>query len=1199
MVPSNLHSLDSLFPQQSNSGKSYPAVTSITGIRSSAAALTAVQIIKTLQRPALCIVPSEPQAQVLSQDLNLFSELPVFHYPAHEIPPYTPLSPDPQTVSNRISALYQVITTNQPFVMIASAESLLRRIVPKQTITRLAELVITGEETDPAELTTSLIEAGYEQMSLVQNAGEFSIRGGIFDIFPTGSELPIRLDFFGDTIESIRSFDPLTQRSVQEIEECEIIPANDILFPKLLAEKKELLARIEYFSNSMHWNKDEQEVLTEKISQNIQFPGIEFFLPLFSEKLVSPLSYLPDNSKVFIFEPLEVKKSISLTWERIEANYSESQKVQTIALPPDSLFVNKNEFYQELESYFPIIFNEFQETKLDAIGSTPLKNSEEIDLHPAVSLKNKELSRHTISIKSTNHKLIKQNIELQRRKDGLLRPLSAYLTQWLDQGDHIHFACRSSKHAANIAEMLGNYHLTSRIFDSVITELRPSENHISIYCRPLSEGFDLPEEKLHFLSETELFGDKRIAPRQKKRQANESPTISFEELNNGDIVVHSDNGLGIYRGIITLTLSGLTNDFLQINYKGNDKLYVPIDRINSVTKYNGLSDRKPAISRLGSKTWINTKKKVKKAVWDVAQNLLTLYARRKLEKGRVFKAPDSMYHELEESFPYDETPGQMKAINEVIDDLTSERPMDRLVCGDVGFGKTEVAIRAAFKVAVDGKQVAILVPTTVLAEQHAQTFNDRLASFPVRIECLNRFKSASEQKTIVKDINNGRVDIIIGTHRILSKDIDFSNLGLLIIDEEHRFGVSHKEKLKIIKSKVEVLTLTATPIPRTLQMSLLGVRDLSVISSPPRHRQSIKTFVAKYDDLVIKEAVIRELQRGGQVFLIHNRVNSIHEVAAKVQKMVPEARVAVAHGQMPGKILEEIMVSFVTKQVNVLICTTIVESGLDIPNANTIIINRADRLGLADIYQLRGRVGRSSEQAYAYLLVPSLEDLSKDAKQRLRALMEYNELGGGFKLALSDLQIRGGGNILGESQSGTIAAIGYDLYLDLLQRTVDDLKRRGHQGLPLSEDDCPEPEINLTVSAFLANSYIPDPDQRYIAYKRITSVTDKGSLLDMRDEFIDRYGKLPDEGENLFAIIGLKELLKRLKITKLEQGPNALVFSFHQSTPITPAQILHYIKKAKGKARMTPDSKLVVKHNLSKPMKIFAEIENILRAIKA
>jgi len=803
-----------------------------------------------------------------------------------------------------------------------------------------------------------------------------------------------------------------------------------------------------------------------------------------------------------------------------------------------------------------------------------------------------------ITIRCGNHTLIKQHLELQRQKFGLLAPLTVYLREWLTNGEQVHIACRSERHAAQLGQMLGGHDLPVTLASGPALEFKAGQG-ITLHPFPLSAGFDLLDEKIHLLSEVELFGEKRLS-RAKKRKAKEGaePGVSFEELKLGDIVVHRDHGLAVYDGINAIKIGEVANDFLLLSYKEGDKLYVPVDRINTITKYNGLTDKAPVLSRLGTKAWSVTKKKVQEAVWKVAQHLLTLYAKRQVVTGTAFSRPDSLYQELEESFPFDETPGQAKAITEVLDDLTNEQCMDRLVCGDVGFGKTEVAIRAAFKVAADGFQVAVLVPTTVLAEQHAATFRERLQGFPVTVECLNRFRSTSEQKDITKKLAAGRIDIVIGTHRLLSKDVVFKRLGLLIIDEEHRFGVTHKERLKLLRTGIDVLTLTATPIPRTLQMSLLGVRDLSVINTPPVNRQSVKTFIAKYSDLVIKEAIIRELQRGGQVFLVHNRVHSIHDLAFKVQKLVPEARIAVAHGQMQGKILEEIMVSFVRKEVNVLICTTIIESGLDIPNANTIIINRADRMGLAEIYQLRGRVGRSKEQAYAYLLVPSLDLLSKDAKQRLRALMDYNELGGGFKLALSDLQIRGGGNILGESQSGTIAAVGYDLYLDLLQRTVEDLKRHGEAG----EEGPPEgmeidPEINLRLSASIPAEYIPDLDQRYIAYRRIASVTSEEEASDLMAEFTDRYGQLPGAAINLFSIITLKLALKKQRIVKLEEAPSALVFTFAGATPASPERVLLYVEHHKKTARLTPDGRLVVKIPTASTEPVFETVRKIVRCL--
>ena len=1174
-----------------------PALT-LSGLKPSATAFLAAQAIAKIKKPILLVAASEAQANQLAQDLALFTTAPVHYYPGYEIPPYTPLSPDPQTTAQRLSALYKIKTGVAPYIMVASCEALLRKVLPDTKLTGLAELLISGEEVDPDDLARRLIDAGYEAMNLVQNAGEFSRRGGIMDIFPPGFDCPIRLDFFGDQVETMRLFDPISQRSIQHIQEAEIIPVSDILYPTDEAGKAALLARVAQIADELSWSRDEREVIYDKISHGLKFAGIEFFLPLFHDALSDPMACLPPGSLLFLLDPHQISRTIQLVWERIELNYQEARAVQSAIVPPDSIFLTANAFQDRLDGFRTIKLFDFEEVETGALRTIDTLDRPSTELIPPDdSLQNHGLAG-PLTIHCGNHTLIKQHLELQRQKFGLLAPLTVYLRDWLKAGDQVHIACRSERHAAQLGEMLSGHDLPITLASGPALRLSPSQT-INLYPYPLSAGFDLLDEKIHFLSEIELFGEKRLGQSKKKKStASAEPAVNFEELKIGDIVVHRDHGLAIYDGISNIRLGELANDFLLLTYKDEDKLYVPVDRINTISKYNGLTDKAPVLSRLGSKAWSITKKKVQEAVWKVAQHLLTLYARRKVITGTAFSRPDALFRELEESFPYDETAGQAKAINEVVNDLTGEQCMDRLVCGDVGFGKTEVAIRAAFKVAADGYQVAILVPTTVLAEQHAATFKERLQGFPVTIDCLNRFRTNSEQKQILKNLADGRVDIIIGTHRILSKDVSFKRLGLLIIDEEHRFGVSHKERLKMLRTGIDVLTLTATPIPRTLQMSLLGVRDLSVINTPPVNRQSVKTFIAKYSELVIKEAIIRELQRGGQVFLVHNRVHSIHDLAFKVQKLVPEAKIAVAHGQMPGKILEEIMVSFVRREVNCLICTTIIESGLDIPNANTIIINRADRMGLAEIYQLRGRVGRSKEQAYAYLLVPSLELLSKDAKQRLRALMDYNELGGGFKLALSDLQIRGGGNILGESQSGTIAAVGYDLYLDLLQRTVEDLKQHGELG-----DDGPsetneiDPEINLKVSAFIPAEYIPDLDQRYIAYRRIASIGSESESHDLQAEFTDRYGHLPPATLNLFEVVTLKLELKILRISKLEEAPSALVFSFVNNTPASPERILLLVEHRKKTMRLTPDSRLVVRIPTASTESIFQTVRKILHSL--
>ena len=1129
----------------------------LNGLQGGSYALIAAGIAAKTGQNLLFIAPSERQAELAAQNISLFSSLPVIHYPGFDIPPYTPLSPDQATVAERLHALYRLLTAESPVIFVASCESLLRRVMPKSKLGSAAELIIRNEDVAQEDLIRNLADLGYEHVSLVQGIGDFSVRGGIVDIFPPGFEAPVRLDFFGDTIESLRTFDPISQRSISELDEAVILPASNILFPAAASsEHVRLQSRFENEAELLNWPLEKLDALLEKIASGRRFPGIEFFLPLFygsQHDCPCPLEYLSENTVIFMAEPIEIQRSIDLSWERIQTNYHESTAAKTPALQPDTVFISPDNFAEGLRAFSQIKLFDFVESD--------------------------ESETKTIQFTSKNHLLLKQQVDMQRKQKGLLLPLATVMNEWFTKDEPVVMACRSPRHTAHLAEMLSHYDISAHIHDAPLElsflQQKKAASTILLLNQPLSEGFDLQLQQgyqLHVLSESELFGERRIGPRKKRRPATEDQ-LRFDELNQGDIVVHREHGLGIYQGLVTLTLKDFTNDFLEIHYQGEDKLYVPVDRLSAVSKYKGISDKKPKLDRLGTKTWINTKKKIKESVWQVAQDLLKLYAKREMQKGLAFSQPGELFQELEESFSFDETAGQFKAIAEVIEDLTSEKIMDRLICGDVGYGKTEVAVRAAFKAIEDGFQVAMLVPTTVLAEQHAKTFKERFTGFPVLVESINRFRTKAEQKKMLGNLKTGKLDIIIGTHRLLSKDVQFKKLGLLIVDEEHRFGVSHKEKIKRFKAEVNVLTLTATPIPRTLQLSLLGIRDLSVINTPPEQRRPIKTFVARYDDLVIKEAITRELQRGGQTFLVHNRVRSIGEMARKVEKLVPQARTALAHGQMPAKQLEEIMVRFVNKEIDVLVCTTIIESGLDISSANTIIITRADRLGLAEIHQLRGRVGRSSEQSYAYLLVPSLDGLAKEAKERLRALLDHSELGGGFKLAMNDLQIRGGGNILGVSQSGHIAAVGYDLYLELLQNTVSDLQRKDTPGEHI---ETVEPEINLRISAYIPEKYIIDTAQRYIAYRKIAGVDNREQLADLKEELRDRYGPLPGETQNLFEIMALKLRMKMYMIIRLEQGKDMLVFSFHDKTPVGPQKIIDLMGKTKNNIRFSPDARLIV-----------------------
>jgi len=1137
------------------------------------------------------IINDEDSVSITQQDLHLFTSKNILTYPGYEIPPYTPLSPDQQTTATRLSCLYQILENPSNFILVLSAEALMRRVMPKNILTHSVELVMTGEDCDSDQLIHSLVAMGYEQVSLVRGVGDFSVRGGIIDIYPppfletehTLRNGPIRLDFFGDTIESIRAFEPISQRSIADLSEALFLPVSDIIFDRSDSETEEkIIDSIKQLGQSQQCDLIQIKHIIDRVRRMSRFAGIEFFLPLFypSHEYGSAtlFDYLPDNTTLVFSDPEASHQTVQLVTERIEANFKAAVQNEVPVLEPEKIFLS------------------------------PERMAEKISLFPQMNVSDFSSNNdNSFAINCTSHQLIKQDISLQRRKRGVIAPLIDHISGWQNQGDRVFFCCRSEKHTKTLTQLLKKHHIPIRLIEPPLDLNGPIQgkdnNPLYLCTHPLSSGFTLVDENIHLLSEMELFGEMRIGSRKTVAYKKGAP-VTFSELNHGDIVVHRYHGLGKYLDICTLTLNTIKNDFMLIEYKDGDKLYLPVDRLHLVSRYEGISDRKPKIDKLGSRSFRTVKSKVKEEVWKITLELLDIYAKRELRLGKRFSPPDEMYQELEDSFPYDETPGQDKAITDTITDLTSDQPMDRLVCGDVGYGKTEVAVRGAFKVVEDGCQVAILVPTTVLAEQHSKTFRERLDEFGVNIACINRFRTSSQQNQIIGDLKQGKIDIIIGTHRLLSKDIVYKNLGLLIIDEEHRFGVSHKEKIKTIKSEVDILTLTATPIPRTLQMSLLGIRDLSVISSPPEHRRPVKTFVSRYDELVIKEAIIKEMHRGGQLFFVHNRVRSIQKVAATIQKLVPSARISVAHGQMKGKELEEVMVAFINKEIDVMVCTTIIESGLDIPSANTIIINRADQLGLAEIYQLRGRVGRSSLQSFAYLLVPSVDSLTKDSRQRLRALMDYNELGGGFKLAMSDLQIRGGGNLLGVSQSGHIAAIGYDLYLDLLQKTIADLKTRGANKDEKERDDDFDPEINLQISAYIPEKYIGDISSRYLFYRRISALSseDKATMEDLRDELIDRFGKLPKETMNLFSIVALKKELILLRIAKLEKGRNNLVFTLAEDTPVNPEKLMNFIqtesKARKGRsAKLTPDGKVILPLQLETDSDLFKIIPPILNQL--
>lgn len=1135
----------------------------ITGINPASAALFLARAAEVKSSSICCIFPSDEELASFSQDVAFFSPLPVFIFPSTDTPPYSDFVPDPATTSSRIATLYQLQEQQGTSLILCSVEACRKLLLPRRRLLEHCELIISGEETDREAFISGAIAAGYQQRDMVRREGEIALRGGIIDIYPPpwhpSGNGPLRLDFFGDTIESIRQFDLFSQRSLYEIKEAVILPVSEVLLPRNTTEQEKIIHRLELTALTETWDsrlvrRTQEQLTTQQPDQNLAN-----ILPIIygKESLSAFFDYLPTGTNFVLYDATNIIRRHHLITERISANFSEVVEHHKVVSPPVDLYLDTEQFDKAV--------NHNLLARLLRIPDPSQPQSYQLPCQ--------------------DHNLLKQEISISRKKEGLIAPLSARLSDWSEKGHVSILSCRSHQQAQHIQSMLERYDLSC-------IELSPGAQSFSslkkggLYCvaQPLSHGFDIPPEQIHFLSALELFGDKRLAPKVRKRsnETGELP-LRFDELQVGSVVVHRLHGIARFQGLVNMEISGQKGDFLLLHFRNDDKLYVPIDKLPLITKYHGISEDEPKLDSLGSSRWAVVKKKINDAVWEVAQELLAIYAKRALQQGHSFYPPGALYHDMEESFPYDETRGQSNAINDVLQDMMKEQPMDRLICGDVGYGKTEVAARAVFKAVEDGFQAAILVPTTVLAEQHAVTLSERFAHFPISIACLNRFRTASEQKKIRADLAAGQIDVIIGTHRLLSKDISYHKLGLLIVDEEHRFGVTHKEKIKKIKATVDVLTLTATPIPRTLQMSLLGIRDLSVISTPPQDRRPVKTYLASYEPLVIKEAGQKELERGGQIYFIHNRVQSIMQVAAQIHSLLPQARVGVAHGQMPATNLEEVMVQFVRKEIDILVCTTIVESGLDITNANTVFIDRADRLGLADLYQLRGRVGRGSKQSYAYLLVPSVEQLNIDAEQRLQSLLSHSDLGGGFQIAMNDLQIRGGGNLLGVSQSGHIAAVGYDLYLQLLQDTITELKETQSNEINNQSPQI-EPEIKLKIAAFFPDYYIRETGLRYQAYRKLASTVQATNedLTHFYEEIIDRFGPMPLEAEALFALMYLKQKLTKLRIEKLEEGKDSLVIHFSDQTCVRPETILSFVnnrnkkKENIGLTRFTSNNQLII-----------------------
>lgn len=1087
---------------------------------------------------AECIQAHPGLVMVITEDANLSSRLNLEcayilgdsaacqEFPDWETLPYDHFSPHEDIISDRLRLLSLLPSQNKGALFV-STQALMHRLCPRSHLGAHGLCIKLKDKLDLVEFRRQLESYGYRSVSQVYAHGEYALRGSILDLFPMGSDQPYRIDLFDNEIDSIRPFDVETQRSSQPIEQVSLLPAHEFsLEPDTIS----------YFRSRWRAQFSGDPMLSpiyEGVSEGLAPAGIEYYLPLFFEQTATLFDYLPKNTLIIQLE--HIPNKAEAFYQEILKRYDQySHDVTRPLLPPNQVFLPAEVMLSACKQFQGFRLN--LETTGDAsYGLAPLP-----DL--------------TIEARSKH-------------------PLSKLEDFILNNSRTIVFCAQSAGRRETLQELLQPLGLNPTVIHSW-KDLESQKAPYILTTAPITQGIQFLEDHRCLITENDLLGDVVTQPRARRGKGTSAEHFirNLVELEIGDAVVHEDHGIGRYQGLVTLNSGGVESEYLILTYANNDKIYVPVSNLQLISRYSGIDNESAPLSKLGSKTWGAAKLKAMEQVRDTAAELLNIYAKRKAKQGFIHKAPDAAYYAFANAFPFEETADQHRAIDEVIKDMTATYPMDRLICGDVGFGKTEVAMRAAFIAVNSGKQVAVLVPTTLLAQQHYETFKDRFAEHPINIQQISRFRSEKNRKETIEHLGEGKVDIVIGTHALLSQLVHFHDLGLVIIDEEHRFGVSQKEKLKALRTDVDILTMTATPIPRTLNLAMHGVRDLSIISTPPKRRLSIKTFVREYNPPLIREAILREILRGGQVYFLHNKVETIEPMARSIQALVPEARVQVAHGQLRERELEHIMSDFYHQRFNVLVCSTIIETGIDIPSANTILMDRADHLGLAQMHQLRGRVGRSHHQAYAYLLIPNFKSITPDAQKRLEAIESLEDLGAGFMLATHDLEIRGAGEILGEAQSGNIQSVGFSLYADLLERAVNSLQQGKEPDLlaPLHH----QTEIDLKIPALIPEAYLPDVHSRLVFYKRISSCQTAESLREMQVEMIDRFGLLPEPLKNLFKVSELRNKAQPLGIVKIDFGAHGGMFEFDQNPQINTRKLIELLQnkpkiyKMKGQTRL-------------------------------
>ena len=1131
-----------------------PGTWRVQGLKGGARPFFLYRLLQALERPTVIVTPTGKEAERLASDLRFFFAEPddaapfarrVHYLPSWEVTPFEDLSPTADVVAARIEGLYHLRQSRHPIV-VTTPESLAQRVPPREVFAARYLYLVEGEEIDRDAVAEQLTSWGYRRVPLVEDRGDFAVRGGIIDVFPPAHPSPLRLQLLGDTIEALHEFDPVSQRLAAKQAELLILPMRE--FDPGIGRQPDIARAIEMRALDLDVSRDERHLMLDGLASGVLFPGVEFALPYFYPQLDTLWDYLPERTVVVLDQAGEVDAALEQVAALIEQRAAEREAEHRFLPPPEGLYLTPSAWRGALARH-PIVELEMLEMLVAGSGERRMS----VQSFATGDLKAKRL---------------------HQRNEISFAPVAEQVQAWRGDGYRVVFVAGTDAQCQRLARLLETNDIAAAVrgepFGSLIGAADPvaigaKSLEVSVVLGHLSDGLRVPDEHLVVVTEADVFGESR---RRAARRVSVAQLLkSLSELKPEDYVVHLDHGVGIYRGLRHLQVAGTEGDYLHLEYAGGDRLYLPVDRISLVQKYVGADGEAPTLDKLGGGSWEKVKAKTRESILAMAKELLAIHAAREIDERRAYCPPDPYFREFEATFPFEETPDQKQAIDDVLSDLQRTKPMDRLICGDVGYGKTEVALRAAFLAVMDGRQVALLVPTTVLAHQHFTTLRRRCEGYPVRVEMLSRFQTPAQLREVLKALRAGQVDIVVGTHRLLQADVEFKNLGLLVIDEEHRFGVKHKERIKDLRHLVDVMAMTATPIPRTLQLSLTGIRDLSVIETPPVDRLAVRTYVTRYDDDVIRDAIQRELGRGGQVFFVHNRVENIDLMARHLRTLVPEAAIAVAHGQMHERDLEKVMLQFMQREVTVLVSSAIIESGLDIPNANTIIINRADHFGLAQLYQLRGRVGRSHERAYAYLMIPGEHVISKDAQKRLRVLQELDDLGGGFRLAAHDLEIRGAGNLLGKQQSGQIAAIGFELYTQMLEEAVQELRgQRRHIEV--------EPEIQLGFPAYIPDSYIPDENQRLVFYRRLAAVRGTPELDEIAAELRERFGPIPPLVDSFMRVMDLRRTLKAFMIVRAVLRNDMVTLGFHPEAPIEVDQLVAMVERGKGRFRLSADFQL-------------------------